>query len=191
MTQIIELETDRLLLRQWKPADREPFAKLNADPKVMEFFPNVLSPEASDALANRSQALIEQQGWDLWAVEIKNTQQFIGYVGLHIPTADLPFNPCVEVGWRLAQKHWGQGYAPEAALMAIKFGFASLNLAEIVSFTALHNLRSQQVMEKIGMRRSPETFQHPGVPINGELREHCLYRLSRNNWLQQTVDKSL
>jgi RimJ/RimL family protein N-acetyltransferase len=93
MTQIIELETDRLLLRQWKPTDREPFAKLNADPQVMEFFPNTLTREASDAFADRIQALIEHQGWDLWAVEIKNTQQFIGYVGLHIPTYELPLIP--------------------------------------------------------------------------------------------------
>jgi RimJ/RimL family protein N-acetyltransferase len=191
MTQIIELETDQLLLRQWKPTDRELFTKLNADPKVMEFFPNVLSREESDAMADRLQTLIEQQGWDLWAVEIKNTHQFIGYVGLHVPTYELPFNPCVEVGWRLAYEHWGQGYAPEAALVAIKFGFESLNLVEVVSFTALHNLRSQRVMEKIGMQRSPETFQHPNVPTESTLRKHCLYRLSRNNWLQQTADKGL
>jgi RimJ/RimL family protein N-acetyltransferase len=191
MTQIIELETDRLLLRQWQPADREPFAQLNADPKVMEFFPNMLSREASDAMADRIQTLIEQQGWDLWAVEIKNTQQFIGYVGLHVPTYELPFNPCVEVGWRLAYEFWGKGYAPEAALIALKFGFESLNLAEIVSFTALGNVRSQRVMEKIGMQRSPETFQHPCVPAESELCEHCLYRISSINWLQQTSDKSL
>jgi RimJ/RimL family protein N-acetyltransferase len=191
MNQITSLETDRLLLRQWKPDDREPFAKLNADPKVMEFFPNMLSREASDAFIDRIQALIEKQGWDLWAVEIKNTQQFIGYVGLHVPNYELPFNPCVEVGWRLAYEFWGKGYAPEAALVALKFGFESLNLAEVVSFTTLSNVRSQRVMEKIGMQRSPETFQHPGVPIDGKLREHCLYRLSRNDWLQQTANKSL
>jgi RimJ/RimL family protein N-acetyltransferase len=191
MTSLTEVETDRLLLRPWKPTDREPFAKLNADPKVMEFFPNTLSREASDAFADRIQALIEQQGWDLWAVEIKNTQQFIGYVGLHVPTYELPFNPCVEVGWRLAYEHWGKGYAPEAALVALKFGFECLNLAEIVSFTTLNNLRSQRVMEKIGMHRSPETFQHPLVPTESTLREHCLYRLSRSNWLQQMANKSL
>jgi RimJ/RimL family protein N-acetyltransferase len=191
MNQIIELETDRLLLRQWKPTDREPFAKLNADPQVMEFFPNTLTREASEAFADRIQALIKQQGWDLWAVEIKNTQQFIGYVGLHVPTYELPFNPCVEVGWRLAYEHWGQGYAPEAALVALKFGFESLNLTEIVSFTALGNVRSQRVMEKIGMQRSPATFQHPNVPTESTLREHCLYRLSRSDWLQQITDKSL
>lgn len=182
MTSLTELETDRLLLRQWKPADRAPFAQLNADPKVMEFFPNVLSREASNAFADRIQTLIEKQGWGLWAVEIKNTQQFIGYVGLHVPTYELPFNPCVEVGWRLAYEFWGKGYAPEAALVALKFGFESLNLAEIVSFTALSNVRSQRVMEKIGMQRASETFQHPNVSINSTLSEHCLYRLSKNDW---------
>jgi RimJ/RimL family protein N-acetyltransferase len=189
MNQITSLETDRLLLRQWKPTDREPFAKLNADPHVMEFFPNTLSREASDAFADRIQALIEKQSWDLWAVEIKNTQQFIGYVGLHVPTYELPFNPCVEVGWRLAYEHWGKGYAPEAALVALKFGFESLNLTEIVSFTALGNVRSQRVMEKIGMQRSPETFQHPNVSINSDLREHCLYELSHYDWF--TAKKNL
>jgi RimJ/RimL family protein N-acetyltransferase len=191
MTSITELETDRLLLRQWQPADREPFAKLNADPQVMEFFPNILSREASDAMADLIQALIEKQGWDLWAVEIKNTQQFIGYVGLHVPDYELPFNPCVEVGWRLAYEFWGKGYAPEAALVALKFGFESLNLIEIVSFTTLSNVRSQRVMEKIGMQRSSETFQHPKVPLESTLGEHCLYRLSRSDWLQQTANKSL
>jgi RimJ/RimL family protein N-acetyltransferase len=191
MNQIIELETDRLILRQWHQTDREPFAQLNANTKVMEFYPRTLSRDESDAFADRIQTLIEQQGWDLWAVEIKNTQQFIGYVGLHVPTADLPFNPCVEVGWRLAYDHWGQGYAPEAAQVALKFGFESLNLAEIVSFTTLSNLRSQRVMEKIGMQRSPVTFEHPNVPIDSKLREHCLYRLCRSDWLKQISDKSL
>ncbi len=184
MTSIIELETGRLLLRQWKLTDREPFAKLNADPQVMEFFPNTLSREDSDAMADRIQALIEKQGWDLWAVEIKTTQQFIGYVGLHAPDYELPFSPCVEVGWRLAYEFWGKGYAPEAALVALQFGFESLNLTEIVSFTTLSNVRSQRVMEKIGMQRSSETFHHPKVPLESTLGEHCLYRLSRSDWRQ-------
>jgi RimJ/RimL family protein N-acetyltransferase len=188
---IIELETDRLLLRQWCPADSLPFAKLNTDPKVMEFYPTMLYREASDAFADRLQTLIEKQGWGLWAVEVKGTQQFIGYVGLHVPTADLPFNPW-EIGWRLAYEHWGKGYAPEAARVVLQFGFESLNLVEIVSFTALSNLRSQRVMEKIGMQRSPETFQHPGVLIDSSLCEHCLYRLSQSNWIsQQIANKSL
>jgi RimJ/RimL family protein N-acetyltransferase len=191
MNQIIELETDRLILRQWHQTDREPFAKLNTDAKVMEFYPRILSRDESDAFVDQLQILFEKQGWDLWAVETKNTQQFIGYVGLHVPTADLPFNPCVEVGWRLAYEYWGQGYAPEAALVALKFGFESLNLAEIVSFTTLSNLRSQRVMEKIGMQRSPVTFKHPNVPIDSELREHCLYQLCRSDWLKQISDKSL
>ncbi len=191
MNKITSLETDRLLLRQWCATDQEPFAKLNADHKVMEFFPSTLSQAESDAFADRLQTLIEKQGWDLWAVEVKNTQQFIGYVGLHVPTVDLPFNPCVEIGWRLAYEHWGKGYAPEAAQVVLQFGFESLNLAEIVSFTALNNFRSQRVMEKIGMQQDLETFQNPGVSVDSPLREHCLYRLSQSNWLQKIANKSL
>ena len=102
MTELIEFETERLWLRQWTEADREPFARLNADPKVMEFFPNLLERAASDAMVDRVQALISERGWGLWTVELKADRQFIGYVGLHVPKYDLPCSPCVEIGWRLA-----------------------------------------------------------------------------------------
>jgi RimJ/RimL family protein N-acetyltransferase len=175
------LETDRLLLRQWRAADKVPFAQLNADARVMECYPACLTTAESDGFVDRLTALIADQGWGLWAIEIKDTQKFIGYVGLHVPTADLPCNPCVEVGWRLAYEYWGRGYAPEAAKAALQFGFESLNLTEIVSFTTLGNVRSQRVMEKLGMRRDSETFEHPSVPLDSPLREHCLYRISPGN----------
>jgi RimJ/RimL family protein N-acetyltransferase len=175
------LETDRLLLRQWRTADKVPFAQLNADARVMEYYPACLTTAESDGFVDRLTALIADRGWGLWAVELKNTQKFIGYVGLHVPTADLPCNPCVEVGWRLAYEYWGQGYAPEAAKAALQFGFESLQLAEIVSFTAMGNMRSQRVMEKLGMHRDSETFEHPSVPLDNPLREHCLYRISPKN----------
>jgi RimJ/RimL family protein N-acetyltransferase len=175
------LETDRLLLRQWLAADKVPFAQLNADARVMECYPACLTTAESDGFVDRLTALIADQGWGLWAIEIKDTQKFIGYVGLHVPTADLPCNPCVEVGWRLAYEYWGRGYAPEAAKAALQFGFESLNLTEIVSFTTLGNVRSQRVMEKLGMRRDSETFEHPSVPLDSPLREHCLYRISPGN----------
>ena len=98
MTRPIEFETQRLRLRQWLPKDREPFAALNADPRVMEFFPTALDQAASDAMANRLQALITERGWGFWATEIKEAGQFIGFVGLHKPIAELPFSPCVEIG---------------------------------------------------------------------------------------------
>jgi RimJ/RimL family protein N-acetyltransferase len=177
MVELIEFETERLRLRQWKPADHAPFAALNADPKVMEFFPSPLTRIESDAMANRCQLLIEERVWGFWATESKVTQEFIGFVGLHIPSAELPFSPCVEVGWRLAVNHWGKGFASEAAKGALHVGFQLLGLREIVSFTTLRNLRSRAVMERLGMRESC-TFEHPKVSQGSGLRTHCLYRLT-------------
>ena len=177
MTERIEPQTRRLRLRQWIPADREPFAALNADPRVMQFLPAALTREESDAMADRCQMLIEQRGWGFWAVELKTTNEFIGFVGLHTPSAELPFSPCVEVGWRLAFRHWGKGYATEAARAAVHVGFDLLGLKEIVAFTAVGNLRSRAVMERLAMRESG-TFEHPQVPRGSGLERHCLYRLA-------------
>ncbi len=182
MTELIEFETERLRLRQWIEADRELFARLNADLRVMEFYPNVLDRTASDAMVDRVQALIAERGWGLWAVELKADKQFIGYVGLHVPKADLPFSPCVEIGWRLAFPYWGKGYATEAARGALEVGFERLNLPEIVSFTATINRRSYTLMERLGMTRETETFEHPSLLVGHPLREHYLYRLSREEW---------
>lgn len=187
MTKIYELETARLRLRQWTHTDRAPFARINADERVMEFFPNTLSLSASYALVDRSQNTINQRGWGWWAVEVKNRHPFIGFVGLSIPSANLPFSPCVEVGWRLGYPYWGNGYATEAAQASVDFGFETLGLKEIVSFTSLQNVRSQAVMQRLGMRRTPETFNHPNLPADSKLREHYLYKLSQADWyLHQT-----
>jgi RimJ/RimL family protein N-acetyltransferase len=183
MTELVELDTPRLRLRQWHPDDRIPFAHLNADPRVMECFPHCLDRVDSDALAKRLQSLIAERGWGFWAVEVVGVEPFIGFVGLHIPAAELPCSPCVEVGWRLAFKHWGNGYAPEAAKAALRFGFEVLNLPEIVSFTAVNNARSRAVMHKLNMHLEPHTFEHPSLPVGHSLREHCLYRLSRSDWM--------
>ncbi len=190
MATLIEFDTARLRLRQWIESDREPFASLSANPRVMEFFPNILDRAASDAMFDRLQAQIAEQGWGLWAVESKIDRQFIGFVGLNIPSYELPFSPCVEVGWRLAAEYWGKGYATEAAKGALAVGFVGgafpwgnrLNLPEIVSFTAIPNYRSRAVMERLGMERQTETFAHPSIPIGHPLCEHYLYRLSREKW---------
>ncbi|WAE64159.1 GNAT family N-acetyltransferase [Stutzerimonas sp. R40042] len=181
MVDLNEIHTTRLLLRQWKPADRAPFAAMNADPRVMRYFPALLSRAESDAMADRCRALIEERGWGFWAVELKATGIFIGFVGLHTPSAALPFSPCMEIGWRLAAAHWGQGLASEAARAALEVGFGSLDLPEIVSFTAIENRRSRAVMERLGMRESEE-FEHPGLPVGHPLRRHCLYRLERERF---------
>jgi RimJ/RimL family protein N-acetyltransferase len=183
MTELIEFNTERLFLRQWRAADYEPFAALNADPRVMEFFPAPLDRSASDATADRCQSRITERGWGFWAVEMRDSQNFIGFVGLNIPIAELPFSPCVEIGWRLAFQSWGQGLATEAAKGALRIGFEVLELPEIVSFTAVQNLRSRAVMERIGMQQAAETFDHPSVPVGHPLRRHCLYCLSQAQWL--------
>ena len=183
MAESIEFDTERLRLRQWCAADHEPFAALNADSKVMEFYPAPLGRAESDAMANRCQAHIAERGWGFWAVETKDTQEFIGFVGLHTPAPELPFSPCVEVGWRLVAKHWGKGFATEAARGVLRIGFERLGLPEIVSFTSVGNIRSRAVMERLGMRQAEETFEHPAIPVGSVLRKHCLYRLPRGQWL--------
>lgn len=185
MVTVIEPTTQRLRLRQWRASDREPFARINADPEVMAFFPALLNRAESDAMADRCESLIADRGWGFWAVELKGPREFIGFVGLHTPDYELPFSPCVEIGWRLAFLHWGNGYATEAAEGALRVGFAVLGLPEIVSFTAVSNRRSRAVMERLGMEPAPETFVHPRVPAGSALREHCVYRLSRARWAAQ------
>jgi RimJ/RimL family protein N-acetyltransferase len=179
MAELIEFETERLRLRQWRASDREPFATLNADPRVMEFFPSLLTRAESDAMADRYESIIQERGWGFWAAESKDIGEFIGFIGLHIPSDLLPFSPCVEIGWRLAFEHWGKGLASAAASRALHVAFESLGLEEIVSFTAVGNCRSRAVMERLGMRESG-TFDHPQVPKDSPLRLHSLYRLSRS-----------
>ena len=181
MIEPIELETERLRLRQWRRSDLDPFAALNADPRVMEFFPRPLTRGESDELAEHCRSFITERGWGFWAVEIKDGAPFAGFVGLNIPRTPLPFSPCVEIGWRLAFQHWNRGYATEAARAALRIGFERIGVDEIVSFTAILNVRSQAVMRRIGMGRDPATFEHPRVPP-GPLRTHCLFRLARKEW---------
>jgi len=182
-----ELVTARLRLRTWHESDREPFAELNADPEVMEYFPSVLTRASSDASIEAWQQQFQERGWSNWAVEVADTRSFIGFVGLSVPRRVLPFSPCVEIGWRLARAAWGQGYATEAAWEALRFGFEVLGLPEIVSFTTLRNGRSRAVMERIGMRNANLDFDHPGVPEGHEQRRHCLYRITRRQWAEGTA----
>jgi RimJ/RimL family protein N-acetyltransferase len=149
-----ELKTQRLLLRCWRPDDRAPFAALNANRKVMRYFPGPLTRQASDALADRIDAGIAQDGWGLWAPHELATGRFLGFTGLSRATFEAPFTPAVEVGWRLARAAWGSGFASEAAHAATACGFDVLGLDEIVSFTAEGNARSRAVMRRLGMRRA-------------------------------------
>ncbi|WP_193226531.1 GNAT family N-acetyltransferase [Pseudoalteromonas distincta] len=121
------------------------------------------------------------------AVEIPNQHKFIGFVGLHIPTKKMPFLPCVEVGWRLSRNHWGKGYATEGAKEALRFAFDSLNLDEVVSFTTKANSRSRAVMKKIGMHDSKQNFMHPDIEESHPQCEHVLYKISKNEWVQNAL----
>jgi 3-dehydroquinate dehydratase/shikimate dehydrogenase len=175
-----ELSTQRLLLRQWRESDLEPFARLNLDPEVMRYFPALLAREQSDALAERQRRLIELRGWGLWAVETIEGARFVGCVGLAEALFHAHFTPAVEVGWRLAHDEWGKGYASEAALAATEFGFVELRVDEIVAFTTAANTRSIRVMERIGMTHdSADDFDHPDLSAGDPLRRHVLYRLRR------------
>jgi len=177
------LRTPRLILRDWRAGDTGPFAALNADPQVMEHFPATMSRADSDVMVARICAHLSRHGFGLWAVEAPGVAPFIGFVGLNHPGFAAPFTPCVEIGWRLARAHWGQGYATEAARAALAAGFEEHGLAEIVSFTTTTNTRSAAVMQRLGMTRNPaEDFDHPLVAEGHHLRRHVLYRLSRDAW---------
>ena len=184
MPEQIVLFTDRLHLREWGDADREPFAAINADPKVMECFPSILTREESDAMIDRIKAGFSERGWGWWAIEAtKRTSDpansnFIGFVGLSVPRFEAHFTPCVEIGWRLERSAWGHGYATEAARAVIQFAFERLKLDEIVSFTATCNKRPERVMQRLGMTHDPsDDFDHPALPTNHPLSRHVLYRL--------------
>jgi RimJ/RimL family protein N-acetyltransferase len=180
-----DLLTSRLRLRMWFERDFAPFAAMNADPAVMEFFPNSLTRTESDAFAERIRAQLEHHAYGLWAVELVHEAQFIGFVGLADPTFKAHFIPSVEIGWRLDQKYWGQGYALEAGQRVIKYAFEDLSLPELVSFTATINLRSQKLMRKLGfLSNSSDDFQHPSLAEGHPLRKHVLYRLKNAERMQ-------
>jgi RimJ/RimL family protein N-acetyltransferase len=183
------LRTERLLLREWRPEDREPFAALNADPRVMEFMPAALPRAQSDALARRSEAHFAARGYGPWAVEVPGVAPFIGFVGLVVPAFDAHFTPCVEIGWRLAAEHWGHGYATEAARASAAHAFDVVGLEALVSFTTPQNVRSQAVMRRIGMTHDEaDDFDHPRLPPGHRLRRHLLYRLYGNGTNRGTLE---
>lgn len=178
MARVAELQTERLLLRGWRDEDLPAFAAMNADPVVCRFLPGPMTRDESDAMAGRIRFFMQAEGWGLWACELKETGDFLGFIGLSRPTFEAPFTPCVEVGWRLASPFHGRGLASEGARAAVDYGFNVLGLAELVSFTVPENLPSRRVMEKLGMSRDPhEDFDHPRFPEGHRLRRHVLYRL--------------
>lgn len=178
----MELETNRIILRQWKQEDLPVFAELNSDPEVMKYFPKVLNRKESDEVAQGCQSLISEKGWGFWAAQLKSSNKFIGFVGLHNPKPILPFAPCVEIGWRLHKSYWGHGYATEAAHKALSYSFEKLGLSEVVSFTTVSNVRSRAVMERLGFQNTNQNFEHPDIPVGHPLSEHVLYKVTKSEW---------
>jgi ribosomal-protein-alanine N-acetyltransferase len=178
------LRTPRLLLRRWREGDREPYAAMNADPQVREFFPELLTRELSDAQIVVFEEHLDQHGFGMWALELLATGELLGFTGMDLATYDAPFTPAIEIGWRLRRSAWGHGYATEAARECLRFGFEELELTEIVAATAVANQRSRAVMERLGMRHdSAEDFEHPEVAAGHPLAHHVLYRLRAQWWL--------
>jgi RimJ/RimL family protein N-acetyltransferase len=178
--------TERLLLRQWREADREPFRAINSDPRVMEHFPGVLTAEESDELIDRIQIHFRRHGFGLWAAESREDGSLLGFIGLAVPAFEAPFIPAVEIGWRLRSDAWGRGLATEGARAAMAFAFLELGLPGLVSMTVPANTRSRRVMEKLGMAHDQrDDFEHPLLPEGHPLQRHVLYRIDRAAWLDQ------
>ncbi|WP_318211743.1 GNAT family N-acetyltransferase [Streptomyces sp. SJL17-1] len=175
-----ELRTERLVLRLWRDSDREPWAAMNADPEVRKYLGGPQTREQSDAALAGMRADFHERGFGWWALEARETGRFIGRVGLDVVGPDMPFAG-VDIGWRLTRSAWGHGYATEAALACLAFGFETLGLPEVLASTTVENLRSQAVMRRIGMTRDPaDDFEDPSVP-EGPLRPCVLYRISRTS----------
>jgi len=180
MTQRI-FESERLNFRLWKEADQGPFAKMNADADVMLYFPNTLSKVSSDAFIDRMIEFHKNYGYGLYAVELKATGEFIGFIGFALPSFEADFMPCIEIGWRLSKEFWHHGYATEGALACLTYGFDQLGFNEVVSFTSKINVPSIAVMERIGLTYVKD-FQHPKIEEGHRLRTHVLYKLTKASW---------
>ena len=180
------LTTKRLILRPWQDADHGAFAEISVDPAVMANLLAFASPDSIALWIDRQQAHLATNGFCLWAIESKESGEFMGTAGLMRIGYEAHFTPAVEVGWRLAHRFWGQAYAPEAASAAVRFGFEEKGLTEIVANTVAPNLNSRRVMEKLGMTRDPaDDFDHPRVPEGHPLKRQMLYRLSAHQWAAQ------
>ena len=180
MSNTYVFESERLGFRRWQASDRNAFSSMNADPTVMEYFPNVLTKEESDLLIERFEQHFVEKGYGLWAVEIKENQEFIGFIGLLEVNIDIDFKKSIEIGWRLDKKNWKKGYAVEGATACVDYAFNVLKMNEIYSFTSLLNKPSETVMKRIGMIKVKE-FDHPNVEIDSPLRRHVLYKMQNTS----------
>ncbi|WP_338845641.1 GNAT family N-acetyltransferase [Massilia sp. W12] len=180
-----ELHSQRLSLTGWREEDLAPFAELNGDAHALRFFPHTLTREESDQMTFRIHTRMQEFGWGLWALRVGPERRFAGFVGLLIPRPELPLPPALEIGWRLRQDCWGQGYAREAAKLARDFAFHQLGEQDLISITSLHNQPSWRVMQAIGMQDSGQRFDHPAYEEGDARAQHCVYTLNRAAWLAQ------
>lgn len=177
------LHTDRMRLRPWRPGDLEAFAALNADPRVMRWFPRPLTRDESDAVAARIQNGFRTEGFGFWALET-DAVPFGGFVGLQRPAYEADFLPAIEIGWRLDPRLWGQGLATEAARAALAHGFGTADLEQIIAVAPRANVASLAVMARLGMSCDPaEDFDHPALTDHPEIRRCALHRLSRSSFV--------
>ena len=179
----VELRTPRLLLRQWKESDADPWCEMNADAEVRKYFPKVNAREDSIGEMTRIRDGIVQRGWGMWAVEVPGVAPFIGFIGLNPPGFPAPWQPAVEIGWRLKKDAWHQGYATEGAMAAMQFAFAHLALPQVLALSVVPNTPSHRVMERLGMTRwRGMEFDHPRVPQDWPLKNHLVHRVTEREW---------
>jgi len=179
------IETERLILRTWLDSDLEPMSKINQDPLVMEYLPQLYDLQHTKKFIEKEKDSYLKLGYTRYAVELKKSGEFIGFVGLVMDDFNAHFMPATGIGWRLASSHWGKGYATEAAKAVLHYAFTKLKLDEIVSFTVVANAKSRRVMEKISLKyNKADDFDHPEIDQDSPLLRHVLYRLSRDEYLQ-------
>lgn len=180
----ILIETERLYLRTWQKTDAKPYFDINQDPRVIEFLRGPLTLAEVNQFMTVANQRQENWGFTLWAAELKQTQELIGFIGLNYADLEVHFTPAVEIGWRLGSQYWGNGYATEGAKAALAFGFNTIALDEIVSFTVPMNQRSLRVMERIGLQRDLKgDFHHPKLALDHPLSQHVLYQLKKEDYL--------
>lgn len=177
-----DIQTPRLILRQWQDSDTAPFIQMCADDEVMRYFPKKLDAAEATAFLERIRNAIDTRGWGLLAVELKATGEFIGFIGLHVHPPELKIADAPEIGWRLLPQYWNQGYATEGAKAVLKYAFRTLRLEKVISFTACINTPSERVMQNIGLEKVGE-FDHPRVPTRHPLQTHVLYEKLRSDYL--------
>lgn len=174
------IETPRLILREWKETDRAPFARMNCDPLVMEHFPRILDEKSSGKLMDRFQKHLKEHGYGMYAIERTEDNEFVGFAGLaEVPFA-ASFTPAVEIAWRFDYEYWGLGYGMETGKAVLDHAFKKLDMKEVVAYTVHDNMRTIDLLERLGMTRDPDgDFDYPGMRKDHPLGHFVLYRAQR------------